>query len=382
MRSRFVALCLLLATGPTAQAAPRDAGTPGEKAAVTSAMRLNFAALMTLQPYLTSAARFADPASAQEIRHQLEILQRSPHVLASSAAAREPGLAAVTQLFGGYLASVQRRFDRGQTEAARHQLLTATGFCFACHSRLAVEKDFQDVEQQVNALGLGDLDRADLYAATRQFDQALTLYGRVLRGKLKGEPDYFAWTDAARSALRITVRVKNSPDAARKLLEPLEARSDLPPHLRQYVSAWRRDVDEWAADKTDPAALSPVQLVARAKELIGAVDLFEDDLPDVPMLRATHYLHAALTREPTGKHRPEALFLLGLAYGSPKDPLLFDLNSLYFEACIRENPRTELARRAYKRLQDEVYFGFTGSSGTHVPPDELERLAALRKLAF
>jgi hypothetical protein len=47
-------------------AAPADAGTAEQKTAITSAMRLNFAALMTLQSYLTSSAPFADPANASE----------------------------------------------------------------------------------------------------------------------------------------------------------------------------------------------------------------------------------------------------------------------------------------------------------------------------
>jgi hypothetical protein len=374
-------------TSASIVAAAPDAGVAQEaekdKVAITSAMRLNFGALMTLQPYLLSSRRFSDPANAGLIREQLDILQQTPHVLSSSRKTVEPGLGAISGLFGDYLATLRRRFDRGQTEFARSQLLTATSFCAACHTRIWVDKDFEDVERQVKTLRVSDRERADLYAATRQFDSALALYERVLRGKVQGEEGYYAWTHAARSALRITVRVKNSPDALAKLIASLEARTDLPSDLRDYVAGWRSDLTEWQAEKTDASKLSPPELVKKARELIGHVDgKFDYELPDIPQLRATQYLHEALSRDANGKHRAEALFLLGLAYSGPQDPLLWELDGLYFEACVRENPRTEIARRCFKRLQNELYLGYSGSAGTNLPSDELERLAALRKIAF
>ena len=48
---------------------------------------------------------------------------------------------------------------------------------------------------------------------------------------------------------------------------------------------------------------------------------------------------------------------------------------------MRENPKTPLARQCFAQLSDRLYFGFTGSSGTHLPDDELARLATLRQLA-
>ena len=52
-----------------------------------------------------------------------------------------------------------------------------------------------------------------------------------------------------------------------------------------------------------------------------------------------------------------------------------------FEACVRENPKTPLARRCFQQLSDRVYLGFTGSAGTFIPEEELARLTELRGLA-
>ncbi len=379
----FPSVLLLFAVVTAAPPAAGSIAKEDAKAKVTQAMRLNFGALMTLQPLVASPARFADPANAITVRDQLDILQRTPHVFAAGTLKGEPGLAAVAHLFRDYLRTVRRHFESGQVDLARGQLRTLSEFCFSCHTRLPESADFQDLDKQVTTLGLSPLEDADLTAATRQFDLALEKYRRALKQDVEGEAANFAWLRSARYALRLTVRVKHNLDAAEKIVQALEARPHVPDDVKDTVLAWRRDLTVWKADPFQPATASPQALVTKARELIGRADgwLFSE-LPDIPLLRATGYLHEALARAPNGAQRPEALFLLGLAASGPFDPFLWDMGHLYFQACIEENPRTPIARRCFQRLQNDIYFGFTGSSGTHIPADEAARLAALRKLAY
>lgn len=376
-------MTLLTALAAGSGAAPAGVAPKQPPSKVTQAMRLNFAALMTLQPYMASADRFGDPANAVNIRDQLDILQRTPHAFAGSSAKEEPGIAAIAHLFKGYLRGIRRQFEAGQTELARAQLRAASDLCFSCHTRVGADADFQDLDKQVTLLGLAPLEEADLLAATRQFDPALERYRLALTKPVKDEGTGYAWLRAARNALRITVRVKHDPVLTDALLRPLEGRADLPRDLKDAVAGWRRDVDAWKADPFDPATATPEKLVAKARALLGSVDgWLAAELPDIPLSRATRYLHESLARDPRGKQRPQALFLLGLAATGPFDLFLWDLGHLYFEACIRENPATEVARQCFTRLQNDIYFGFTGSSGTHIPPDEAVRLKELRGLAY
>lgn len=371
--SRLCALLALVTTSVALAAGAPDAGRP----AVVSAMRANFGALLTLQPYLASEARFADRANAEEIAHQLGILRQTRHAFRAPPRTEEPGVTAMMALFDGYLATAQERFSKGAHEAARHQLQTATGFCLGCHTRAVVSKDYADLQGQVSSLELTALERADLLAATRQFREALALYRELLGGPARGELAQRLLSDAARGALRITVAVHDDAQATAAILGELATRADLPVVLRRDVEAWQREVELWRAEAPPPADEPVAAQVARARALLEV----KEPPREVALLRAGALLHRALAREPSGKSRGEALYLLGLSASGTPDTFRYELDQLYFEACIRENPHTELARKCHARLESNVTLAFTGSAGTSVPPELSKKLAALRAVA-
>jgi hypothetical protein len=103
-------------------------------------------------------------------------------------------------------------------------------------------------------------------------------------------------------------------------------------------------------------------------------------------------MHAALQRSSSScEARPSSiratrpstfsLFNLGVATATVRDPMLWGLDGVYLEACIRENPGTAIAARCFSVLLDRTVFGFTGSSGTVLPSDVDSRLQTLAKLA-
>ncbi|MBX7096873.1 MAG: hypothetical protein K1X89_04090 [Myxococcaceae bacterium] len=372
--ARSLPCAFVLLGGAALAAGAPDAGRP----AVVSAMRANFGALMTLQPYLASQARFADPGNAEEIAHQLVILRQTRHAFRAPPRTEEPGVAAMMALFDGYLSTAQDRFAKGAHEAARHQLQTATGFCLGCHTRVVVAKDYADLQGQVSSLELTPLERADLLAATRQFREALALYQELLAGPARGELAQRLLADAAKGALRITVVVHDDAQETVAWLGELTKRPELGVALRRDVEAWLKEAEAWRAEPA-PAKDEPVAAtVARARALLNA----GGPLPgEVTLLRAGALLHRALAREPTGKSRGEALYLLGLSASGTPDTFRYELDQLYFEACIRENPHSELARRCHERLESNVTLAFTGSAGTSVPPELSRKLAALKAVA-
>ena len=79
--------------------------------------------------------------------------------------------------------------------------------------------------------------------------------------------------------------------------------------------------------------------------------------------------------------RAEALYLLGMAYQVLEDPMLWDIDTIYYESCVREKPHSDLAKKCYRRYSDKIYFGYTGSGGTYIPESELKKLVEMRKLA-
>ena len=54
---------------------------------------------------------------------------------------------------------------------------------------------------------------------------------------------------------------------------------------------------------------------------------------------------------------------------------------MYYEACIRNAPHTEVSGKCYKKYEANVNFGYTGSGGTSIPEDLQTLLKELKKLA-
>lgn len=76
----------------------------------------------------------------------------------------------------------------------------------------------------------------------------------------------------------------------------------------------------------------------------------------VALLRAASYLDAVLRQAPDGPHRAEALYLLGVVHPTVADSPLWQLEWMYFEACIRENPGTPIAGTCAQRLKDRTWY--------------------------
>ncbi len=339
-------------------------------------------AVIDLQPWLANPAAFANPANAAAIDQDLQTLAALQHeFLAPSEAGKET----ISGLFADSVLRARADLGAGAPEAARARLRGVTGLCFACHSRERVAKDFQDASGSVDKLNLPPLRKAEFFATTRQFDRAIAIWNQALSSAPQSETDRFEQATALRQYLSVLIRVKDDRDATVALLVRQAARPELPMFLRRAVEQWLADAKQWQADKFDANAATPTALVAKATAIVDASAAARTPLSDerqyVGLLRASGYLHRALEAEPRGKFRGEALYLLGVASAASMDPLLWDLDNLYLETCVRENPHTRLAMRCANRMYDRAWFGWTGSGGSHLPPDILKRLGQLQDLA-
>ncbi len=100
-------------------------------------------------------------------------------------------------------------------------------------------------------------------------------------------------------------------------------------------------------------------------------------------LQASGILHrfAAAPAQPRSD-LAEAYYLLGAIEAQVGKSFWPSQAEALLEAAIRTAPREPAAQRAYELLEEFLMAGYTGSDGTHVPPDIMARLDALRLIAF
>ncbi len=181
----------------------------------------------------------------------------------------------------------------------------------------------------------------------------------------------------------MAIRVQESPDAALKIVDKAIKKPGLPEFITNDFKQWQQGLKAWQQDKRSPGT-SAAELIATAKGLIEVAQKKQeyptDHSQDVLYLRASNYLQQALKAKPSFEEKAKIFYLLGRTYGTLRDALLWNLDQYYYEACIKSLPHSKQAEKCYKTLSSEIFFGYTGSAGTLIPADELDRLDRLQKL--
>jgi hypothetical protein len=359
------------------------AATPAPDAgALKPSMQSALSAVVGLTPLLSSPPAFRDPANAPRIRGALDVLAPLEHFFSKPQGATD---AAIASIFARQVTRARAEFDAKDTEAARFRLRAVTSMCFGCHVRTPTDQDVAAAAPLVEGLALPPLERAAFFATTRQFDRALTEWTTALSAAPTNDVEAFEQTQAVRAALVVTIQGKDDPKATIALLEKNKDRAVLPGFATRQMARWLTEAKGWQAEKFDAGRKSPAELVARARALVALTGIAKAPTPDenrlVSHLRAAGYLQEALRREPTGPFRGEALFLLGVLAAATTDPSLWRLEWVLLEACIRENPKTPLARQCAERLSERTWVAYTSRAGLDVPGDVGVQLGDLNALA-
>ena len=185
--------------------------------------------------------------------------------------------------------------------------------------------------------------------------------------------------------MSVAIQGEDSPQRAISLLEQNKDRKALPGFVTRQMKRWLVEAKSWQMEKFDSRNQPPFRLVSKAKALVELAGVANFVTPDdarlVSHLRAAGYLQEALRREPEGRFRGEALYLLGVVSAANADPLLWRLEWITLESCIRENPKTELAARCADRLSERTYFAYTSRGGLDLPGSVGSELGDLNGLA-
>jgi hypothetical protein len=255
----------------------------------------------------------------------------------------------------------------------------------ACHTHTQTSLQFRDASDLVMKAHLTPLQRAEYFAATRQFDRALMYYDQVISQATVDEAAIRDMNRVVRSYLNVAVRVKQDPKTAFAFLTKVQGIPVVAEFYRRELAQWKKDLGAWMAERKPVAGRDGPALLAEGRRMVAQARRSQlypaDHSGDIGYLRATNALHEALEKGVDSPARAEAFSLLGASYEALSEPLLWDLGSLYFEACIRERPHTAQSTDCFKRLSNTIYLGYSGSSGVNVPEDQLKRLASLREMA-
>ncbi len=340
-----------------------------------------------LMPFVYSKNAFEDPKNKKIIQAKMKEFHGASHVIPKDKAVQILGEDPLVNLSINNLevevSSAISAFERGNLRYSRHLLQHSLNYCFACHTRnqMGPKYDFWDLK----FLEGGDINviqKSKVMVATRQFDKAKELLkSNLLSGKKEGDNPYLQ-EQAIKQFLAVVVRAERSPEEGYRFVNGLIERIELPVYLSRNVESWEKSFVGWMAEKKK----NKVQVsLSAAKKLIegsNQAHFGEDsDSKYVDYLRASSILHESLMKPLSKEIRAETFYYLGVVYELLGDSGFWELPDVYFESCVRESPGSKMAKKCYRKYEQGIVLGYSGSAGTFIPSDEREKLNELKKIA-
>lgn len=344
-------------------------------------------AMKDMIPIIYDRTEFSDPNNEKRILARMDEFSKSVHRISPERSKQlvgeDPLFNFSLDRFRSDLGRAKDSFELGHKEYSRSVMKSVVGHCFRCHTRTTMGPEFQGGKMDFSGLKLNRLEKADLLVASRRYEEALSLLESIINDKNGGQDFPFEVERALRRYLSLMVRVRKDPERAIGKLDELIEKKTIPFYLLEDVTKWKKSLQEWGKSigKKDTGNKDPIKAAKKVmRKARSGQEFRKDHGSDVDYLVATSILHDGLTHLKRTSDRAEAYYLLGECYEVLGDLGSWNLHEFYFESCVREWPRGPLARKCYERLEESVYVGYSGSSGTHVPYHEKKRLNEIKNL--
>lgn len=336
---------------------------------------------------ISSDRRFEDKRNFKEIEKDAREFAALAHRVSKGAGTspdKDVTIEMISADFSDQAKYAAKALADGHRAYARVILSSMTQYCVACHTRTDNGVSFADPAAEKSAARLDPYSKGNYFAAIREFDRAYAEYEKIVADPAKASADVYGYERSLRAGLSIAVRVKRDAALGMRLVDRVIENRGAPYFLREQAKDWRKSLVKWKEEKPSQPK-DPAQMFAEAERLTAEARSTQkfpaDRSADVLFLRASGVIHELLGTNPRGTLGANALYLAGLSYDVLYDYGIRDSAEFYYRACIRFSPHTEIAAACYRKYEENVYFGYTGSGGTYIPSDVRARLDELESLS-
>jgi hypothetical protein len=297
----------------------------------------------------------------------------------------DPSLRFISTAFSEDLKRAKESLDENKREFARYTLLNVTAYCIECHTRTGSGPSFNSPILQKTLKSLNPMEKGEYLLSTREYGLAYNEFEKVIKNSLASQGNLFDLDRAVRYALSIAVKFQNDPRKSLEIAQLIEKSNRAPLYLRESAKSWDKSIQFWKKEKfkknpkVDDVLKHSEFLVKEGRALQSGLS---ERGGDIYFLRGLSQLLSLLSRKDLTKEQTgEALYLTGESYEAVRDLSMWSLHENYYEACIREVPHTPWSEKCYTRLEESIYFGYTGSSGLGLPADVQQKLDDFKKEA-
>lgn len=341
--------------------------------------------LLALKPHMVSEEKFKATENEANIALHLKEFTRLARLTQHDPELKTENYKFSQHVFEEHIADTERSFRLGSKSYARWQLMSTVSLCMNCHIQLPLANAKFG---QFTSAGLftSPFEKAEFYFSTRAFDQALRTYENLVQEFPANKVPQDQVETALDRQLAYYGRLTRDPDTAIKKLKAQMASPGLPKLLKKEISSAIDQFQIWKKEPSfDARRASEEQILEFARKHLKAVvesprNLDQTGSRNVALYRTSGVLLEYLRGHATSKAVPEVLYWLAVCDYANQQGHIFALSELYLRECMMKYPANPIAKKCYSEYESQKIFGYTGSSGTHLPPDVQKELEQLKRL--
>ncbi len=338
--------------------------------------------VVTLAPFIYNSKNYVDPAHHDQIAKELHQFSDAAHDIKPDMGEAITGSDPLVQYslveLKADVSRAEEAFKNGHLDYSRGVMKNVMAHCFQCHSLSdSGTKTHFDVEVFKN-LKLSPLEKADLFIASRDFDDSKRLLELMLKNSDFSRASAFEFESALHRYMALMVRVQKDPKGTLLELKLLQKRKEIPVYIHDLIQSWSVSLKNWEKEKPNSQSLM-LQAEKHFKAAQKLQAFPKDHQGDVEYLRVTSLLHDFLKLKQSKESEAEAYVMLGQSYEVLDDLGVWNLHEMYYESCVRRLPQSDLAKNCFQRLQSSIQLGFSGSAGVNIPENETKHLEELKK---
>lgn len=294
-----------------------------------------------------------------------------------------PGFRPSLETMNSHLTDTINSVNNNNFVFAQKRLSALTALCINCHTQLSASGISNAFGEALNKSKREKFDTDFAYGnylyLIRQFDESEKYLLLALERALVESRSHELYT-SIRRIISIHTKIKFDYKKAHEFVTKFGNDPRMPGLAKENLQDWGRSLDKWKNFNPD----SPIVVEDFIKKYLSPLEEIKEQKGlgdnDITLLISAGVLSKYLNDHPKTKSAPQILYWLSVAERRLSNTYFFTISDLYLKDCIKLYPASPYAKKCYGLYEDNINFGFTGSGGTDVPPEEKTELTRLRSL--
>ena len=313
--------------------------------------------LNDLKPYVLSFEEFSKKENKNYVSELLARMAKQVAESENKTLKNATGFNYTYNLLSQHLRQTKYLFEKDIAAKAHRNLKTTLGFCIACHERLPKAAVYKPDPELFTKNEGRNLNHADFYYISHQFERALSIYDRFIR-EFKKTENVDALNNALLRKLSFFVRIAQDPEFAIQSFSKDLENKDMPKDTADVLKNWNRELEEWAKSLKDDKQVSEstADLLKRAREIIevnvGGRKLVITDPGLIKLLRISGDLYRqSFDESASDEEKAQLLLLLSKCERDLVSVRNYSLADVYLYECVMVYPKTAAAKKCFAEYE-------------------------------